>query len=342
MTTPIRRIDVELGERSYPVYIGPGVRDRLSEIVGGTGARRAVVVSARPPEMVPDPGVPYLLLMAQDGERHKTLGTVEELCRAFAAYGLTRTDVVVSCGGGTTTDAVGLAAALYRRGVAVVHLPTTLLAQVDAAVGGRTAVNLPEGQNLVGTYWQPRAVLCDTDYLRTLPPEEWANGYGEIACCHFIGAGDLHGLPVHEQIAASVGLKAALVAADERDDGRRYALNYGHTLGYALERATGFVLRHGEGVAIGTVFAGRLAGELGRIGAARVAEHTATVRAYGLRERLPSSVDPAALIDLMRRDKKAASGLTFVLDGARGVEVVPDVPESAVARVLAAMGREPV
>ncbi|MET9403170.1 3-dehydroquinate synthase family protein [Kitasatospora sp. NPDC002965] len=342
MTTP-RRIDVRLGDRSYPVHIGPGVRHLLPSVVAATGAARAVVVSARPPEEVPDPGVPSLLVPAQDGEHRKTLATVEELCRAFAGYGLTRHDVVVSCGGGTTTDAVGLAAALYHRGVAVIHLPTTLLAQVDAAVGGKTAVNLPEAKNLVGAYWQPRAVLCDTDHLRTLPPVEWANGYGEIARCHFIGAGDLRGLPVHEQIAASVALKASVVAADERDGGLRHILNYGHTLGHALERATDFALRHGEGVAIGTVFAGRLAGALGRIGPERVAEHLATVRAYGLRERLPAGVGTAALIALMRQDKKALSGtgLAFVLDGPRGVELVPDVPEQVVARTLDAMEREP-
>ncbi|MEI7031039.1 3-dehydroquinate synthase family protein [Streptomyces pratensis] len=338
--TTARRIDVQLGERSYPVHIGPGVRSLLPGIVARTGAARAVVVSARPPGAVPDPGVAHRVIRARDGEHHKTLATVHELCREFAAFGLTRADLVISCGGGTTTDVVGLAAALYHRGVAVVHLPTTLLAQVDAAVGGKTAVNLPEGKNLIGAYWQPRAVLCDTELLRTLPREEWANGYGEIARCHFIGAGDLRGLPVHEQIAASVGLKASVVAADERDAGLRHILNYGHTLGHALERATDYAVRHGEGVAIGTVFAGRLAGALGRVGRDRVAEHLETVRAYGLRERLPAGVRAAELVALMRQDKKATTGLTFVLDGPSGVERVEDVPESVVVSTLAEMGRE--
>src|SRR5205823_4729491 len=139
-------------------------------------------------------------------------------------------------------DYVGLAAALYHRGVPVVHLPTSLLAQVDASVGGKTATNLHAGKNLVGTYWQPAAVLCDTDYLDTLPHREWINGYGEIARGHFIGTGDLRALPVHQQIAASVARKAEIVAADERDSGLRHILNYGHTLGHALERATDFTL----------------------------------------------------------------------------------------------------
>ncbi len=335
MSMTHRRIEVALGERSYAVRIGPGVRHTLPEVVAELGARRVAVVSARPADWVPDAGVPALMLAAKDGEEDKTLATVEELCRRFAEFGLTRSDAVVSCGGGTTTDSVGLAAALYHRGVPVIHLPTSLLAQVDASVGGKTAVNLPEGKNLVGAYWQPKAVLCDTDYLETLPEREWVNGYGEIARCHFIGAGDLRSLPLHEQIAASVALKASVVTADERDTGRRHILNYGHTLGHALERATDYTLRHGEGVAIGTVFAGRLAGALGRIDAARVAEHLEVVRGYSLPTEIPAGLAPDRLIALMRLDKKATSGLSFVLDGARGPELVHDVPEAAVAGILA-------
>jgi 5-deoxy-5-amino-3-dehydroquinate synthase len=332
-----RRIEVALGDRSYPVHIGPGVRHLLPEIVAELGAKRVAIVSARPPQSVPDPGVPALVLRARDGEHRKTLATVESLCRRFAKFGLNRSDAVIACGGGTTTDSVGLAAALYHRGVPVVHIPTSLLAQVDASVGGKTAVNLPEGKNLVGAYWQPKAVLCDTDYLETLPHREWINGYGEIARCHFIGTGDLRGLPLQDQIAASVTLKASIVAADERDSGSRHLLNYGHTLGHALERATGFALRHGEAVAIGTVFAGRLAGALGRIGAARVAEHEDVVRSYGLPTSLPAHLETAALIALMRLDKKGTAGLTFVLDGPHGAELVPAVPAAIVADTLLAM-----
>ncbi|MDG4800216.1 3-dehydroquinate synthase family protein [Micromonospora sp. WMMD980] len=340
MTSTVRQIDVALGERAYQVSIGSGVRHLLPEVVAGTGARRAVVVSARPPEWTVDPGVPWLLVPARDGEAHKTLETVGELCRQFARFELTRSDVVVSCGGGTTTDMVGLAAAMFHRGVPVIHLPTTLLAQVDASVGGKTAVNLPEGKNLVGAYWQPLAVLCDVDYLRTLPPREWTNGYGEIARCHFIGGGDLRGLDVTAQIAASVSRKAAIVAADERDAGLRHILNYGHTLGHAIERATGYTWRHGETVAVGTVFAGRLAGALGRIAPPRVREHVEVVRHYGLPEALPTGVDVAQLISLMRLDKKATTGgLAFVLDGPRGPELVPDVDERAVRDVLDGMPR---
>lgn len=336
MTTTV---PVRLGDRSYEVVVGPGVRTSLPEVIRRLGAKRAVVVSARPEEWVPGTGVETLLLPARDGEQGKRLSTVEELCGEFVRFGLTRSDVVVSCGGGTTTDVVGLAAALYHRGVAVVHLPTTLLAQVDASVGGKTAVNLPDGKNLVGAFWQPSAVLCDTDYLSTLPRREMLNGLGEIARCHFIGAADLRGLSLDEQIAASVTLKAAVVEVDERDAGKRHLLNYGHTLGHALEVATDFALRHGEAVAIGTVFAGRLAGALGRLGQSRVDEHLAVVRHYGLPTALPADVEPAVLVRQMRRDKKAITGLGFVLDGLAGAELVSDVPEDVVTRVLDEMPR---
>ncbi|WDZ86554.1 3-dehydroquinate synthase family protein [Micromonospora cathayae] len=333
------QVHVELADRSYLVHIGAGVRHQLADAVAEIGARRAVVVSARPADQTPDPGVPYQVVPARDGEADKTLATVHDLCRRFTEAGLNRGDVVVAVGGGTTTDTVGLAAALYHRGTAVIHLPTTLLAQVDASVGGKTAVNLPEGKNLVGAYWQPRAVFCDTDYLSTLPPREWTNGYGEIARCHFIGAGDLRGRPTEEQISASVARKAEIVSADERDSGLRHLLNYGHTLGHALELATGFALRHGEAVAIGTVFVGILAGELGRIDRARVDEHLAVVRHYDLPWQLPAGLRADTLIDLMRLDKKSTGGLAFVLDGPHGAELVRDVPESVVAHCLATMPR---
>ncbi|WP_186763321.1 3-dehydroquinate synthase family protein [Lentzea tibetensis] len=336
----ISEVPVELGDRSYTVHIGSGVRHDLPGIVAAAGAARAVVVTARPPEWTPDPGVPSVVIPAQDGEAGKTLAAVERLCGEFARFGLHRSDVVISCGGGTTTDTVGLAAALYHRGTPVVHLPTSLLAQVDASVGGKTAVNLPAGKNLAGAYWQPRAVLCDTDYLGTLPERERINGLGEIARCHFIGAGDLRPLSTHEQIVASVARKAEIVAADECDGGLRHLLNYGHTLGHALERATDFSLRHGECVAIGTVFAGRLAHALGRITPHRAAEHHDVVRHYGLPAALPPDADVASLVRLMRLDKKATTGLTFVLDGPHGAELVGDVPEAAVVTALAGMPRE--
>ncbi|MEU5278075.1 3-dehydroquinate synthase family protein [Streptomyces asoensis] len=334
----IRRIDVTLKDHDYAVHVGSGARRLLPAVLKELGVGRVALVSALPESELPDPGVPFTVVPVADGEQHKTLASVETYCRAFVEAGLTRADAVVACGGGTTTDTVGLAAALYHRGIKVVHLPTTLLAQVDASVGGKTAVNLPEGKNLIGAYWQPGAVLCDTDFLHTLPRRELLSGYGEIARCAFIGAGDLRGLDLTDQIVASVTLKASVVARDERDQGPRHILNYGHTLGHAVERATDYAWRHGEAVAVGTVFAGLLAGRLGRIDRNRVAEHREIVESFGLPTWLPSGVPAATLVDLMRRDKKGqdtAAGLTFVLDGPQGVELVRGVDERLVTSVLA-------
>jgi len=242
------------------------------------------------------------------------------------------------------TDVAGFAAAVYHRGVAVAHVATTLLAQVDAAIGGKTGVNLPEGKNLVGAFWQPAAVICDTEVLSTLPPREYRSGLGEMAKYAFLGAPDLAELDIDEAVARCVQLKAGLVAGDERETanlagdgagGGRALLNYGHTLAHALETVGHYDLRHGEAVAIGLVFAARLARHLGRVGDERVTEHDKVVAAYDLPSRLPPGTDAVALVDVMGRDKKVTGGgLTFILDGPVGLEVVRGVPASAVLATL--------
>jgi 5-deoxy-5-amino-3-dehydroquinate synthase len=267
---------------------------------------------------------------------------MEELCRGFARGGLTRADCVVAVGGGMVTDVAGFAAASYHRGIAVVHVPTTLLGMVDAAIGGKTGVNLPEGKNLVGAFWPPFAVLCDTELLATLPEREWRCGNGEMAKYHFLTGDDLLALPLEERVARCVAIKAAVVAADPQErTGQRATLNYGHTLAHALEVAGRFDLRHGEAVAIGLVFAAELAAELGRIDTARVGEHLAVLDAYGLDAALPPGLDHDELLALMARDKKAVDGLTFVLDGPNGVELVAGVDPVAVRAALARMGPRP-
>ncbi|MBV8236651.1 MAG: 3-dehydroquinate synthase, partial [Acidimicrobiia bacterium] len=242
-------------------------------------------------------------------------------------------------GGGVVTDTAGFAAAAYHRGVRWVAVPTTLLGQVDAAIGGKTGVNLPEGKNLVGAFWQPSAVLCDTEVLETLPPREYRSGLGEMAKYHFLGGEALIDCNLEERIARCVAIKAEVVAGDEREGGRRAVLNYGHTLGHALETAGHYDLRHGEAVAIGLVFAAVLAQRLGRIDDARVAEHRRVVAGYDLPLTLPPDADTAQLLELMGRDKKAVHGLTFVLDGPRGVEPVTGVAvadaESALKEIAA-------
>ena len=329
-------VPVALGDRSYDVLVGAGARHRLLDVLP-FGVQRAVVVTQAAIGLDVDPGIEHLVLTIDQGEDAKHLGTVEDLCRRFAQFGLTRGDVVVAVGGGMVTDTAGFAAAVYHRGVPVVHVATTLLAQIDAAIGGKTGVNLPEGKNLVGAFWQPAAVLCDTEVLGTLPPREYRSGLGEMAKYRFLGAPDLLDLSLDDRVAACVRIKADVVASDERESGRRATLNYGHTLGHALEIATRFELTHGECVAIGLVFAAELACRLGRIDRSRVDEHRRTVGAYDLPTCIPDGVAVEELLPLFARDKKAVRGVTFVLDGPDGVEPVTGVDETALRSALEAV-----
>ena len=342
-------VPVELADRSYDVLVGDGVRHELARVVSETvpGARRAVVVTQGRIGVTVDPGLDHEVVTVPDGESAKSLAVVEELCRRFARSGLSRADVVVAVGGGVVTDLAGFAAASFHRGTAYVNVATSLLAQVDAAVGGKTGVNLPEGKNLVGAFWQPSAVLCDTGVLATLPPREWASGRGEVAKYALLGiATSLGGPPtadltLEDQVARCVAVKSAVVSADEREGDRRMLLNYGHTLAHALE-AVAFGdadadLRHGEAVAVGLVYAALLAERLGRIDHGRVVHHRRVVGEFDLATGLPAGVDPERLLAFMGRDKKAQGDLTFVLDGPAGVEVVHGVDPADVVATLADM-----
>ncbi len=315
------RVPVPLADRAYEVLVGEDVLGELPDLLPAGVRRVAVVTQANIPVGV-DPGVEHRVFLVDDGEEAKCLATVERLCSEMSAWGLTRGDCVVAVGGGVVTDLGGFVAAVYHRGIPVVHVATTLLAQVDAAIGGKCGVNLPEGKNLVGAFWQPHAVLCDVTTLATLPGRELRCGLGEVAKYQFLGAGRLDDLPLVEQVARCAALKAEVVAGDERESGRRAILNYGHTLAHALETEGRYDLRHGEAVAIGLVYAAEVAQRLGRIDAARVAEHRRVVASFDLPTQVPPGLDAAALVDLFARDKKAVSGLTMVLDGPSGVETV--------------------
>lgn len=333
------RVPVELGERSYDVWVGPGVRHRLAEVVPAGAGRVAVVTQAAVADagITVDPGVEHRVFITDNGEHIKTMGSAEELCREFAQWGLTRRDAVVAVGGGAVTDLAGFAAAVYHRGIRVVYVATTLLGQIDASVGGKTGVNLPEGKNLVGAFWQPSAVLCDTEALDTLPPEEMRSGLGEMAKYHFIANAQLESLALPERIARCVAIKAEVVAADERESGRRAVLNYGHTLAHALEAHGGYDLRHGEAVAVGLIYAAELAHRLGRIGAGRVDEHRQVVGGYHLPTSLPADADLDALVELFNRDKKAVDGVTFMLDGPNGIEPVTGLEPALLRETLEAI-----
>jgi len=338
MTTTV---EVRLDDgRAYPVVIGAGARAGLASLLP-PGTRRAAIVTQDGIGFAVDPGCEHRTFTIGAGEEAKTLATIEDLCRGFAAWGLTRRDCVIAVGGGVVTDTAGFAAACYHRGVLVVHVTTTLLGMVDAAIGGKTGVNLPEGKNLVGAFWQPAAVVCDLDALATLPPRELRSGHGEMAKYAFLGAPSLTELELEDAVAACVRLKGAVVAGDERESvaggsfGRRALLNYGHTVAHALEVDGAFDLRHGEAVAIGLVTAARLAERLGRIGPERVEEHRRVVASYDLDGAIPADHDPDRLLALMARDKKAVDGLTFILDGPGGCEVVAGVDPDVVREVLA-------
>jgi 5-deoxy-5-amino-3-dehydroquinate synthase len=348
-------VPVDLGERRYDVVVGEGVRHELAATLAAVvpDARRAAVVSQPGIGVTVDPGIPADRFDVPDGEEAKSLAQVERLCREFARAGLGRSDVVVAVGGGVVTDLAGFAAASFQRGTAYVNVATTLLGQVDAAVGGKTGVNLPEGKNLVGAFWQPAAVLCDPEVLSTLPPREWASGRGEMAKYAFLDAGRAPGpgpgaglldLPLTEQVARCVAIKAAVVASDEREGDRRMVLNYGHTLAHALEASafdpeSELDLRHGEAVAIGLVFAAQLARRLGRVDDEVVERHRRVVASFDLSALMPEAADPETLVTFMARDKKARHDLTFVLDGPHGVEVVRGVGEDDVVATLAEMQR---
>jgi 5-deoxy-5-amino-3-dehydroquinate synthase len=336
-------VHVPLGERSYDVLVGHGASRELAAVLPTSVRRAAIITQAGIPVQV-DPGVPFERFEIGDGEQHKTLATIEQLCRGFAAMGLTRNDVVIGVGGGMVTDVAGFAAASWHRGIPVVHVSTTLVGMVDAAIGGKTGVNLPAmngvgGKNLVGAYWQPSGVICELDALATLPPREVRCGRGEIAKYHFLTGDDLLALDEPERVARCVQIKAEVVSSDEREGGRRALLNYGHTLAHALEIETNHSLAHGEAVGIGLIYAAHLAHHLGRISAQRVQQHYDVVGgAYELDTALPDGLSPQQLVSLMGRDKKVLSDqLTFVLDGPNGVEVVPGVAAADALAALALM-----
>jgi 5-deoxy-5-amino-3-dehydroquinate synthase len=357
-----RRVPVRL-DPPYEVVVGP---DALAEVAALVGDRRRVAVVSQQPiaERYAENLTGVLpaseVFLIGDGEDAKSLATVESLARRFARWGLLRDDAVVALGGGVVGDVAGFTAASYHRGVTIVQAPTTLLAMVDAAIGGKTGVNLAEGKNLVGAFHQPVGVLADTTTLVTLPEREYRSGLGEVAKYALMGdvvtdpSGIIDILRLHggavldrdpdvlvDLVAHCAAIKADVVASDPFErTGIRATLNYGHTLAHALETAGGYSLTHGEAVAVGLIFASRLAEALERIGEDAVDRHRAIVVSLGRPTEVPGGADLDAdtLVGLMQRDKKARGGLTFVLAGPNGLERVDDPPAFAVERALALVG----
>ncbi len=291
------------------------------------------------------------------GEAHKTLASFGQVIDALAALGASRDATVYALGGGVVGDLAGFAAACWMRGIDCVQLPTTLLSMVDSSVGGKTAVDIPQGKNLVGAFHPPRAVIADTGALRTLPPRELRAGLAEVVKYGALGdplffewlererapllAGDDRALA--EAIARSCGHKAAIVERDPLERGERALLNLGHTFGHAIEAEQGYAgadrdaLNHGEAVAVGMVLAARLSAMLGMAPESDTERLRSLLRAYGLPVDVPPGLAPAELLGRMRLDKKNLAGrLRLVLwRGIGKAEVVPDVDEARVLEVLA-------
>jgi 3-dehydroquinate synthase len=331
------------GFRPYEVRVGSGLlagageqlrpllqRSRVAVVTDETvgrlhgGALTAALTAA---------GVEPTLVPVPPGEGSKSFRELESLSDRLLALDLDRQDLIVAFGGGVVGDLAGLAAAIYKRGIDFVQIPTTLLAQVDSSVGGKTAIDTARGKNLIGAFWQPRLVLCDLDVLSTLPERELRAGYAEVLKYGLLGDAaffdrlEAHGARVLARepealafaVARSVGMKAEIVGEDARESGRRALLNLGHTFGHALEAETGFGagLLHGEAVALGCALAYRFSARLGLCPAADAARVEAAIAAAGLPARLAEAGGPFAadrLLAHMWRDKKAEGGaLVFVL-----------------------------
>ena len=350
------------GAAPYAIRIGPGLLSDGAALCTPLRGRQALVVSDSHVAPLYADAVRHALLAARPdarvatfvlpaGEASKTLAGFGDAIDALAALGATRDACVYALGGGVVGDLAGFAAACWMRGIDCVQLPTSLLAMVDSSVGGKTAVDLVQGKNLVGAFHPPRAVLADTSTLRTLPDRELRAGLAEVVKYGAIAdAGFLDWLAAHagalleredaalaEAIARSCAHKAAIVERDPFEHGERALLNFGHTFGHAIETVQGYGgLNHGEAVAMGMVLAARMSARLGHATEADADRLQAVLERFGLPVALPRGLDPAALVARMRLDKKAqASGLRFVLwDGIGRARVVADVPE---AEVLAAL-----
>src|SRR3982750_633837 len=371
MTAPLKRSDivtvnVALDERAYDIVIGREVLQSLGPRIAALRPRaRAAVVTDRnvakhwlekTEASQTQSGIAATSIIVEEGEGSKTYAGLERVSEALISAKVERNDLVIALGGGVVGDLSGFAGAILRRGVDFVQVPTSLLAQVDSSVGGKTGINSPQGKNLLGAFHQPVLVIADTSVLDTLSPRQFRSGYAEVAKYGVLGDEPFFawleanhtdifsgGAAREHAIATSCRAKAAIVSRDERETGERALLNLGHTFGHALEAATGFSDRlfHGEGVAVGMVLAAEFSAEIGMLAesdAARVKHHLGEV---GLPTRLQDIAgfaqeglaDADTLMALMAQDKKVKRGkLTFILLQAVGRAVVADDVEPALVR----------
>ncbi|WP_455270360.1 3-dehydroquinate synthase [Rhizobium herbae] len=361
-----KTVRVNLGDRSYDILIGPGlIATAADEITGRLkGRRMAVITDEHVAPLYLEPlmaslkakGITAVSLVLPAGEKTKSFEHLIPVCETILGARIERNDAVIALGGGVIGDLTGFAAGIARRGSRFIQIPTSLLAQVDSSVGGKTGINSPHGKNLIGVFHQPDLVLADTDVLDTLSPREFKAGYAEVAKYGLIDKPEFFawleknwqavfagGDARIEAIAISCQAKADVVAADERENGRRALLNLGHTFGHALEAATqydGTRLVHGEGVAIGMVLAHQFSARMNLASpddAKRVEAHLKTVGLPTCMDDIPGTLPPVEkLMDAIAQDKKVSGGkLTFILTRGIGQSfVADDVPGSEVSAFL--------
>ena len=352
-------ITVELGERSYPIHIGTGLLARLDELKGPLKGRQIALITNPTIDGLYGDAVRAALAEHQvdvfcmpDGEEHKSLETYGQLMDFLLAQRHNRTTCVVALGGGVVGDLAGFAAATFQRGVDFVQVPTTLLAQVDSSVGGKTAVNHPAGKNLIGAFYQPNSVIIDTDVLASLPAREYAAGLAEIVKYGVIDDADLFsyleqnaaainqrdGQALSYLIRRSCEIKAKVVALDEREGGVRAILNFGHTFGHAIEKLLGYgQLLHGEAVAVGMLMAVRFSQHLGLVDEALVDRLRSLLSNLRLPIELPAKLAADDMLSAMGMDKKAVDGeIRFVITHGLGeVVVTSDYDPDALLQTLA-------
>ena len=358
----MKKVIVELGERSYPIFVGNDLLKTLDGLIGEHLAGRSVciVTDSNLKERFL-PGVEKCLsgcarklhsCVFPAGEASKRLSTIEMICREAVRAGLDRKSVFVALGGGVCGDMTGFAASVYMRGTRFIQIPTTLLAMVDSSVGGKTGVDLPEGKNLVGAFFQPEAVVIDTAFLETLPKRELSCGYAELIKSAVILDESLFNYleanvsallprpapdPAGEAVSRCCALKAGVVAADEKESSQRAILNYGHTFGHAIEALTGYTeIEHGEAVAIGMSVAARLAVLLGLISRETARRQDALLRAFALPVTVPEGCSPEAVFQAMGSDKKNCNGkLKLILPERIGkAGIYTDVPRERILEAI--------
>src|SRR5579864_997933 len=354
-------LEVELADRAYPIHIGEGLLGNAAELLAAKPGQRFVIVTnaiVAAHHLAPlksslrerDAHIDVVLL--PDGEAHKNQKTLDDLLTRMLEARVERSTTLVALGGGVVGDIVGFAAAIYQRGIPFVQIPTTLLAQVDSSVGGKTGINHPLGKNMIGAFWQPRAVLIDIATLATLPDRELRAGlaevikYGAIRDVEFFTwiEANMPALLVKDAAALthaihrSCAIKAGIVAADEREAGERALLNFGHTFGHAIEAAQGYgEWLHGEAVAAGMVCAAKLSERVCGFDPVEAQRLVKLIAAAGL-PTMPPTINADRWVELMRRDKKVERGAMrfVVLDRLGHAGVHNDVPASDVIASVAA------